>query len=141
MWANVPSPSIVRFSPSARAKQDIAHHFRMAMPLQPIRWLPKIVFVGVTTAITATASLLTGCGGDGGSSPRLNGAGASFPAAIYTRWFRDLSSEGVKVSYQSVGSGSGVRQFIAKTVDFGASEVPMKDEAKSRWLTGWFRSP
>jgi phosphate transport system substrate-binding protein len=58
----------------------------------------------------------------------LNGAGASFPASIYQRWFQDLAAKGAKVNYQSVGSGAGVRQFKAKTVDFGASDVPMKAE-------------
>ena len=52
----------------------------------------------------------------------INGAGASFPAPIYQRWFQDYSTQsGNRVNYQSVGSGAGVRQFIAGTVDFGAS--------------------
>ena len=70
--------------------------------------------------------VLAGCGG--GSAP-LQGAGASFPASIYQRWFSDLASKkGVQVNYQSVGSGAGVRQFLAGTVDFGASDAPMKAE-------------
>jgi phosphate transport system substrate-binding protein len=64
---------------------------------------------------------LVGCGG----TPSLNGAGASFPAAIYQRWFQDLAAKGVRVNYQSVGSGAGVRQFLSKTVDFAASDVPL----------------
>jgi len=67
---------------------------------------------------------LTGCGGGAG---KISGAGASFPAAIYTRWFADLAAKnGPQVTYQSVGSGTGVRQFIAQTVDFGASDAPMR---------------
>ncbi len=60
---------------------------------------------------------------------RLSGAGASFPAPLYQRWFVDYANQNsdVFVNYQSVGSGSGVRQFIAGTVDFGASDVAMKD--------------
>ena len=63
----------------------------------------------------------------------LNGAGATFPAPIYQRWFNDYSkSSGNRVNYQSVGSGAGIRQFIAGTVDFGASDEPIKasDAAK-----------
>ena len=57
----------------------------------------------------------------------INGAGASFPAPIYQRWFQDYSTQsGNRVNYQSVGSGAGVRQFIAGTVDFGASDEPIK---------------
>ena len=58
----------------------------------------------------------------------LNGAGASFPAAMYIRWFKELSTQGVKVNYQSVGSGAGVRQFTAGSVDFGASDVAMSEK-------------
>ena len=60
---------------------------------------------------------------------RLVGAGASFPAPLYQRWFNEYQkATGTQVDYQSVGSGSGVRQFTAGTVDFGASDVAMKDE-------------
>jgi phosphate transport system substrate-binding protein len=60
----------------------------------------------------------------------LSGAGASFPAPLYQRWFADFNkaNPSVTVSYQSVGSGAGVKQFTAGTVDFGASDVAMKDE-------------
>jgi len=64
------------------------------------------------------------------SSPtiRLSGAGASFPAKIYTRWFFDYAKLGdVKVNYQAVGSGSGRKAFIDETVNFGASDDPMKE--------------
>jgi phosphate transport system substrate-binding protein len=62
----------------------------------------------------------------------ISGAGATFPAPFYQAAFRDLASKGVKVNYQSVGSGAGVRQFIAGTVDFGATDEPIKasDAAK-----------
>ena len=66
------------------------------------------------------------------AGPALNGAGATFPAPIYQRWFQDYArTSGSRVNYQSVGSGAGVRQFIAGTVDFGASDEPIKaSEAK-----------
>jgi phosphate transport system substrate-binding protein len=72
---------------------------------------------------------------------RLNAAGASFPAAIYQRWFQQLSSKGVNVNYQSVGSGAGVRQFTAGTVDFGASDKPMKPEAIAKVDRGVIQIP
>jgi phosphate transport system substrate-binding protein len=62
----------------------------------------------------------------------LQAAGASFPAGLYQRWFADLASKDkIRVNYQSVGSGAGVRQFQAGTVDFAASDKPLdaKDAA------------
>ena len=57
------------------------------------------------------------------------GAGASFPAPLYSKWAADYhKAVGVKINYQSVGSGAGLRQIEAKTVDFGASDAPLKDE-------------
>ena len=57
------------------------------------------------------------------------GAGASFPAPLYAKWAADYhKATGVKINYQSVGSGAGLRQIEAKTVDFGASDMPLKDE-------------
>lgn len=82
---------------------------------------------------------LAGCGG--GPAP-LQGAGASFPASIYQRWFSDLASkEGVQVNYQSVGSGAGVRQFLAGTVDFGASDAPMKADEVAQAKNGVLQLP
>ena len=83
-----------------------------------------------TIAAISTSVTLASCGGSSEQvSGALNAAGASFPAAIYQRWFQELAPEGVSVNYQSVGSGAGVRQFTAGTVDFGASDKPMKAEA------------
>ena len=57
------------------------------------------------------------------ASKRLNGAGASFPSKIYTRWFFDLAkSGGPRINYQSLGSGAGRKAFIDETVNFGASD-------------------
>ncbi|HJN36921.1 MAG: phosphate ABC transporter substrate-binding protein PstS [Prochlorococcus sp.] len=84
------------------------------------------------TGLTLAASLAScsfsagdGSGGGDRSQGMLNGAGASFPAAIYQRWFHEIQPEGIAVNYQSIGSGAGIRQFIAGTVDFGASDKPM----------------
>jgi len=57
----------------------------------------------------------------------INGAGASFPYPVYSQWaFKYNQITGVKLNYQSIGSGGGIRQIQAKTVDFGASDAPLK---------------
>jgi phosphate transport system substrate-binding protein len=59
----------------------------------------------------------------------LNGAGATFPNPIYTKWFDAFNkAKHVQINYQSIGSGGGIRQFTAGTVDFGATDGPMTDE-------------
>jgi phosphate transport system substrate-binding protein len=59
----------------------------------------------------------------------VTGAGASFPAPIYAKWADAYNkATGVRINYQSVGSGAGIKQIKAKTVDFGASDMPLKDE-------------
>jgi phosphate transport system substrate-binding protein len=84
-------------------------------------------FVFAAAGLTATTVL----GACGAPTTSLQGAGASFPASIYQRWFADLAGkENIRVNYQSVGSGAGVRQFEADTVDFAASDRPLDaDEA------------
>jgi phosphate transport system substrate-binding protein len=65
-----------------------------------------------------------------GHAQKLNGAGATFPYPIYSKWFSEFSAanSGVQINYQSIGSGGGIRQVTAGTVDFGASDVPLTDE-------------
>ena len=59
----------------------------------------------------------------------VTGAGASFPAPVYAKWADAYNkATGVRVNYQSVGSSAGIKQIVAKTVDFGASDAPLKDE-------------
>ena len=60
----------------------------------------------------------------------LNGAGASFPNPIYSKWFSEYNKlhPDVQINYQSLGSGAGIRQVLSGTVDFGASDSPMTDE-------------
>ena len=83
--------------------------------------LKNFIAIGLLAAPTAVFAGTT-----------LNGAGATFPAPIYQRWFQDYArTSGNRVNYQSVGSGAGVRQFVAGTVDFAASDEPIKaSEAK-----------
>jgi len=95
-------------------------------------------------AITAGVSLAACSSDSSGGNPvkgSLSGAGASFPAAIYTRWFQELAPQGIQVNYQSVGSGAGVRQFQAGTVDFGASDAPMKAEDIAKVTRGVLQIP
>jgi phosphate transport system substrate-binding protein len=72
----------------------------------------------------------------------LNGAGATFPAPIYQRWFNNYgSATGNHVNYQSVGSGAGIRQFIAGTVDFAASDEPISAKDASKVKRGVVQIP
>jgi len=76
------------------------------------------------------------------ASKRLSGAGATFPSKIYTRWFFDLAkSGGPRVNYQAVGSGSGRKAFIDQTVNFGASDDPMKDKDIAKVTRGLVQIP
>jgi phosphate transport system substrate-binding protein len=60
----------------------------------------------------------------------LNGAGATFPFPLYSKWIAEYNKQfpNVRINYQSIGSGGGIRQIIAGTVDFGATDAPMKDD-------------
>ncbi|WP_216900021.1 phosphate ABC transporter substrate-binding protein PstS [Synechococcus sp. CCY 9618] len=71
----------------------------------------------------------------------LNGAGATFPAPFYQSAFAGLASTGVKVNYQSVGSGAGVRQFVAGTVDFGATDEPISSSEAAKVSRGVVQFP
>jgi len=64
----------------------------------------------------------------------VNGAGATFPYPLYSKWFYEYSNAnpGVKFNYQSIGSGGGIKQITAGTVDFGASDAPMKEEEMAK---------
>jgi phosphate transport system substrate-binding protein len=82
-------------------------------------------------AAVSLALVLVGCGGSGGARklPTISGAGATFPAAAYQAWAAEYArSTGNRVNYQSVGSGAGVRQFLAGTVDFGATDESLSAE-------------
>ncbi|HTG47761.1 MAG TPA: phosphate ABC transporter substrate-binding protein PstS [Actinomycetota bacterium] len=89
----------------------------------------------VTIAVVAAALVATACssksstsGGAGGVA--LTGAGATFPDPIYEQWFDDFQQvmPGAKINYQAIGSGGGVEQFTAQTVDFGASDAPLQSD-------------
>ena len=78
----------------------------------------------------AVALVFAACGGNTGNEVRLQGAGASFPNPLYQKWLSEHGklNPNVKIDYQSIGSGGGIKQIQARTVDFGASDSPMKDE-------------
>ena len=83
----------------------------------------KFVFTALLLALGVTARAQ--------SDPMLvNGAGATFPYPVYSKWFDEYHKlhPNVQINYQSVGSGAGIRQLLSGTVDFGASDGPMSDE-------------
>uniref|UniRef100_B8HNN7 Phosphate-binding protein n=1 Tax=Cyanothece sp. (strain PCC 7425 / ATCC 29141) TaxID=395961 RepID=B8HNN7_CYAP4 len=73
----------------------------------------------------------------------LTGAGASFPAPLYQRWSSayNETNPNVQISYQSVGSGAGVNQFLAGTVDFGATDAPLTDKERQQYQTQYNGEP
>ncbi len=76
----------------------------------------------------------TGSGESDGDDIALNGAGATFPYPLYSKWMSEYNKlhPTVKINYQSIGSGGGIRQISAGTVDFGASDVPMKESEAAK---------
>jgi phosphate transport system substrate-binding protein len=105
------------------------------------------MFFGRRELLVLAAGLSFGCNkpapsadSKGGSAPSpvpsqaapvaLNGAGATFPNPLYSKWIAEYNKQfpNVKINYQPIGSGGGIRQIIAGTVDFGATDAPMKDD-------------
>src|ERR671931_489198 len=86
----------------------------------PYRFCSKILALTIALGLSATAS----------AQMMINGAGATFPYPIYSKWFDEYAKVDptVRFNYQSIGSGGGQKQIIAQTVDFGASDGPMSDE-------------
>lgn len=83
--------------------------------------LKRVAFIGLCAMMLAGTSL---------AQTNLNGAGATFPYPIYSKWFNEYhkAHPEVQINYQSIGSGGGIRQLTAGTVDFGASDGPMTDQ-------------
>jgi phosphate transport system substrate-binding protein len=85
-------------------------------------------------ALVSFLLLAAGCSGQGGGTSgggvRLQGAGATFPNPLYQKWLSEYGKAhpDIKIDYQSIGSGGGIKQIKEQTVDFGASDAPMKDE-------------
>src|SRR5438132_6638936 len=88
--------------------------------MKSLRFGRKILAIVLLIGISATAS----------AQMMINGAGATFPYPIYSKWFDEYAKvdPSVRFNYQSIGSGGGQKQILAQTVDFGASDGPMSDE-------------
>src|SRR6266498_5563375 len=88
--------------------------------MKPLKFSRKILAIVLLTGVSATAT----------AQMLINGAGATFPYPIYSKWFDEYArvDPSVRFNYQSIGSGGGQKQILAKTVDFGASDGPMSDE-------------
>ena len=85
-----------------------------------ISFNPPVLLLAVSSAFGAAGVV---------GAQEVTGAGATFPAPIYAKWASDYNkATGVKVNYQSIGSGGGIKQIDSKTVDFGASDMPQTDE-------------
>ena len=82
------------------------------------------------TKVLTLAALCLAAAGARADTVLINGAGATFPAPIYSKWFSDYNKAHpeVQINYQSIGSGGGIKQITEHTVDFGASDAPMSDE-------------
>jgi phosphate transport system substrate-binding protein len=77
-----------------------------------------------------------------GRAQDLTGAGATFPKQIYEKWFDAYATRtGVRINYQAIGSGGGIKQFTDGTVDFGASDAPMSDEEMAKLKTPAYHIP
>ena len=86
-----------------------------------MKLLKSVLMTSLLTAVSFSASAKV---------DTIHGAGASFPHPIYARWAEEYQKEtGIRVNYQAIGSGGGIRQIIAGTVDFGASDAPL-DQSK-----------
>jgi len=112
--------------------------------------------LAVTVALAVSVVGLTGCSGASSSgsagstsaTPAFNGvsltgAGATFPGPVYSLWTQDFVKveSGAKINYQAVGSGGGITQFTAKTVDFGATDVPLKSAEASAITAPYIEFP
>ncbi|MBK1724105.1 phosphate ABC transporter substrate-binding protein PstS [Thiocystis violacea] len=95
--------------------------------MQKPTFLKSALAVGLVSmvALSGTASA---------ADIKLNGSGASFPFPIYSKWFKDFSkaNKGIRVDYQSKGSGAGIQDLINHTVDFAASDAAMNDEEMAK---------
>src|SRR5512143_2337659 len=87
-----------------------------------MKWQTRTALAAVMAVGLLAGSLLA-------QGKQINGAGATFPFPIYSKWFSEYSKKtGVEINYQSIGSGGGIRQLTAQTVFFGASDGPMTND-------------
>src|ERR1051325_3156511 len=95
----------------------------------PKRSFQLVVWLSVLVVLVAFVACNPG-GNSGSGTVNLHGAGATFPAPLYQKWVSEYDKlhPSVKIDYQSIGAGGGIKQTKEQTVDFGASDSPMKDE-------------
>jgi phosphate transport system substrate-binding protein len=103
------------------------------MKLKLVLMASALAMVAACSGGSAPPSATEGAGGAApaaGGGSQINGAGATFPNPIYSKWFTEYNKlhPNVRVNYQPLGSGAGIRQLTSRTVFFGASDQPMKDE-------------
>jgi len=98
------------------------------MPSWKSTRLAAIILLGASVPLALACSGSGGSGGNGGPIA-LQGAGATFPNPLYQKWMSEYGKThaDIKIDYQSIGSGGGIKQIQAQTVDFGASDAPMSD--------------
>lgn len=96
------------------------------------------IALGIKACQPQTQTPQTSSSPAAGSPVSLYGAGATFPSFLYLRWFSQFNQQhpNVQISYQPVGSAAGIQQFLANTVDFGASEVTPTDEEMAKVSQG-----
>lgn len=92
------------------------------------RWIAALFALTLTTATQGIAAE---------TGTLINGAGATFPYPLYSKWFSEYQKvkPDVEINYQSIGSGGGIRNFLENTVDFGATDSPMTEEQLSKAKT------
>lgn len=118
----------------------------VATSLSAVALAVSVTGCGSRTAEAPTPGTATPTaqGGGSGETVAISGAGATFPAPLYQRWFaaynQDVDSN-VQVSYQSVGSGAGLEQYINGTVDFGASDAPIQGDRLKSFQTKYSAEP
>ena len=93
--------------------------------------VPGAKLISITVFMMIGSFVFMACGGNSsGGEIRIQGAGATFPNPLYQKWFSQYNAvhPNVKFDYQSIGSGGGIKQISSRTVDFGGTDAPMKDE-------------
>ena len=99
------------------------------IPKAAMRKVSQMNFVQISKSFGLVVSMAGLFSATAAQAQDVTGAGATFPAPIYAKWADAYNkASGARINYQSVGSGAGIRQIKAKTVDFGASDMPLKDE-------------
>src|SRR2546421_4029007 len=98
--------------------------------------------IALVTVACSSSSSNSGSGG-GFQGVALTGAGATFPDPIYEQWFKDFQQvePAAKINYQAIGSGGGIEQFTAQTVDFGASDAPLQSDEIKALKTAYVELP